>query len=315
MTVKVAVIVPIYNEQEVIKSFYARLSGELKLLPDHKFSIIYVVDPGSDSSLSLLQEVARGDDRVIVISMSKRFGHQKSLFAGISYAYKDHDCLIMMDGDLQHPPEVIRDLIHEHINGKFEVVHATRLSSGEPSFLRNFAGHWFYATINKMSETTIIPNAADFRLISARVASELVEGFNETELFLRGIFSWIGFKQTTVGFEAGKRAKGSSKYSFGQSVSLATSAFLSFSTLPLKLGIYLGVTTAGLAVLMLFFTIFDYFFGAQNLPVGWSTLVVVILFFSSIQLFVLGLLGAYIAGIYNQTRNRPRFIIDKVYKK
>ncbi|MEE2821229.1 MAG: glycosyltransferase family 2 protein [Pseudomonadota bacterium] len=309
---KVAIIVPIYNEELVIQSFYDRLCGVIDDLKAVDFEIVYVVDRCADRSKDLLKSIAETDHRLSVIALSKRFGHQKSLLAGIDYIYSDVDALIMMDGDLQHPPELIPMLINEFSLGN-QIVHAVRRPSNQVGFIRRRAGDFFYYLINKVSDVNIIPNAADYRLISRDVAAILINEFRESELFLRGIFSWIGLNQSIVYFVPDNRSVGTSKYDLRRNLSFAIAGVVSFSTAPLKIGIYGGVLTALFAMLLLCYTIFDYYMGAQALPLGWSSLMVVLLFFNAAQLLSIGLIGFYIGGIHNQTRARPNFIVEEIF--
>jgi dolichol-phosphate mannosyltransferase len=231
-----------------------------------------------------------------------------SLLAGIENSV-DSDAIIMMDSDLQHPPELIPKLLENYMQG-FDVVYTVRRDTEDVGIVRKMAGNIFYRVLGTLSQVSINANAADFRLISKRVAKILSDGFQERNMFMRGLFSWIGFQQTGVEYVAEKRFAGHSKYSFSRMVQLAMNGILSFSTKPLQVGIFVGISFAGLAFLLIIASVIKYFI-VQSIPSGWTTLFVFLLLFSGIQLVVLGIIGAYIGGIYEEVKGRPRYIIEE----
>jgi dolichol-phosphate mannosyltransferase len=309
MTVtKIAIVAPVFNEEAVIAQFHARLSETLTSLINIDSQIIYVVDKCTDNSLEVLRGIAKDDLRVKVLAMSSRFGHQMSLLAGIEQAL-DADAVIMMDSDLQHPPELIPLLIENFRQGA-DVVYTVRTDTLSVSPVRKVLGNLFYKFLNRLSDVEINPNAADFRLISSRVAKILSEGFAERNMFLRGLFSWIGFKQVGIEYVAEKRAAGVSKYSLSRMVQLAISGILSFSTKPLQIGIFVGVSFSVVACLLMVATLFTFLFD-RSLPSGWTTIVMLLLLFNGIQLFVIGVLGVYLGGIYEEVKSRPRYILEE----
>lgn len=294
-SIKLTVIAPVFNEEEVIGAFHARLSEVLASQANVNATILYVVDRCTDNTLEVLRALARRDPRAKVIALSSRFGHQMSLVAGIDNAL-DSDAIVMMDSDLQHPPELIPELIDNFRRG-FEVVYTVRRDTEDINPLRKMAGNLFYRLLAKLSRIPMNANAADFRLISGRVAKILSTDFRERNMFLRGIFTWIGFRQTGIEYVAQKRAGGYSKYSLSKMLQLATAGILSFSTKPLQLGIFVGVIFSLLSFIMAMWTVVEFFLD-KSIPSGWTTLVVLLLMFSGIQLIVLGIIGAYIGGIY-----------------
>lgn len=306
--IKLTVIAPVFNEEEVIGVFHARLSEVLASLTDVDAKILYIVDRCTDNTLEVLRALARRDPRARVIALSSRFGHQMSLVAGIDNSL-DSDAIVMMDSDLQHPPELIPELIDNFRRG-FEVVYTVRRDTEAINPLRKMAGNLFYRLLAKLSRIPMNANAADFRLISGRVAKILSTDFSERNMFLRGIFTWIGFRQTGVEYVARKRAGGYSKYSLSRMLQLATAGILSFSTKPLQLGIFVGVIFSLLSFIMMTWAVVEFFLD-KSIPSGWTTLVVLLLMFSGIQLIVLGIIGAYIGGIYEKVKDRPRYIIDE----
>lgn len=308
LNIKLTVVAPVYNEEEVIGDFHARLSEVLATLADVDAKILYVVDRCTDNTLEVLRALVRRDPRAKVIALSSRFGHQMSLVAGIDNAL-DSDAIIMMDSDLQHPPELIPELIDNFRRG-FEVVYTVRRDTEDINPLRKLAGNLFYRLLGKLSRVPMNANAADFRLISGRVAKILSTDFRERNMFLRGLFTWIGFRQTGVDYVARKRTGGHSKYSLSKMMQLATAGILSFSTKPLQIGIFVGVLFSFLSFIMIIWTVVEFFMN-KSIPSGWTTLVVLLLMFSGIQLIVLGIIGAYIGGIYEEVKDRPRYIIDE----
>ena len=216
----------------------------------------------------------------------------------------------MMDSDLQHPPELIPELIDNFHRG-FEVVYTVRRDTEDISPFRKIVGNVFYRLLAKLSSIPMRPNAADFRLISGRVAKVLSTDFRERNMFLRGIFTWIGFRQTGIEYVAEKRAGGYSKYSLSKMLQLATAGILSFSTKPLQVGIFVGIMFSLVSFGMVIWTVIEFFL-VKSIPSGWSTLVVLMLMFSGIQLIVMGAIGAYIGAIYEEVKGRPRYIIDEV---
>lgn len=306
--IKLTVIAPVFNEEEVIGHFHARLGEVLATLSDVDAKVLYVVDRCTDNTLEVLRALVRRDPHTKVIALSSRFGHQMSLVAGIDNAL-DSDAIIMMDSDLQHPPELIPELIDNFRRG-FEVVFTVRRDTEAINPLRKLAGNLFYRLLAKISHVPMNANAADFRLISGRVAKILSTDFRERNMFLRGLFSWMGFRQTSVEYVARMRGGGYSKYSLSKMLQLATAGVLSFSTKPLQLGIFLGTIFSFLSFVMALWTLVEFFID-KSIPSGWTTLVVVLLMFSGIQLVVLGIIGTYIGGIYEEVKDRPRYIIDE----
>lgn len=306
--IKLTVVAPVFNEEEVIGVFHVRLREVLATLKDVDANVLYVADRCTDNTLEVLRSLVRRDPRAKVIALSSRFGHQMSLVAGIDNAL-DSDAIIMMDSDLQHPPELIPELIERFRHG-FEVVYTVRRDTENINPLRKLAGNLFYRLLAKISHIPMNANAADFRLISGRVAKVLSTDFRERNMFLRGLFTWMGFRQAAVEYVARKRSAGHSKYSLSKMLQLATVGILSFSTKPLQLGIFVGVIFSLLSFIMVIWTVVEFLID-KSIPSGWATLVVLLLMFSGIQLIVLGIIGAYIGGIYEEVKDRPRYIIDE----
>ena len=306
---KLTVIAPVYNEEQVIAHFYARTRGVLNALQDVDAKIVFVLDRSTDNTLNVLRGIVAEDPNTKVIALSSRFGHQMSLLAGIEDSL-DADAIIMMDSDLQHPPELISELLASFRQG-FDVVYTVRRDTEQISSLRKIVGNLFYRALSLISQVSINANASDFRLISNRVAKVLEDGFQERNMFLRGLFSWIGFKQVGIEYVAEKRFAGRSKYSFFRNLQLAKIGIVSFSSRPLQVGIFVGIVFAGIAFASLVWAVFEYFINSA-IPSGWTTLVALLLLFSGIQLIVMGVLGTYIGAIYEEVKGRPHYIIEEV---
>ena len=303
---RLTVITPVYNEEAVLPHFHTRTRAVLDALPNVDGKILYVMDRCSDNSENVLRQIVASDPNAAVLVLSSRFGHQMSLLAGVDHAL-DADAIVMMDSDLQHPPEVIVELLDRYRAG-YEIVYTIREDSEDVGRLRSFVGSLFYRFLSSISRIPINANAADFRLISGRVARTLSEDFPERNMFMRGLFSWMGFRQIGVRFRAEKRFAGKSKYSLARMMQLATAGILSFSTKPLQAGIFVGLLCACAAFLMLIVAVVSYFFDS-TIPSGWTTLVALLLLFSGVQLVFMGVLGTYIGGIYEEVKGRPRYIV------
>ena len=313
MRKQVTIISPVYNEEAVIESFYRELSTvATSLQTRYSLRFVFVVDRSTDATIEVLRGLAGNDPRISVISLSSRFGHQMSLLAGIDHADPAADALIMMDCDLQHPPQVIPRLLEQFELGN-DVVFTVREDTAGQGWLRKMIGNGFYRMLSALSKIPIHENAADFRLISGRVAKLIRSDIRERGLFLRGIFSWIGFRQVGVRFRAGERAGGRSKYTLSRMLSLASAGILSFSTRPLHLGLFVGIAFGAVGALMALWVFAEYFLDS-SIPSGWTTLAMLQLTFSAVQLFCMGVLGVYIGGIYEQVRGRPHYIVDEIIR-
>lgn len=306
---RLTVVAPVYNEQEVIAAFHERTKAVLDALRERYASrILFVVDRGTDGTLDVLRGIAARDRDVQVLALSSRFGHQMSLLAGIDHA-ADADAVIMMDSDLQHPPELIPELLAQFERGN-DVVFTVRRNSAEIGPVRRALGNGFYRLLGYLASIPVQRNAADFRLISGRVARTLRDQLRERGVFLRGILSWVGFNQAAVEYTPGHRAAGRSKYSLSRMMALATAGILSFSTKPLRMGIVVGIGFALLGFAYGAVTVVSYFADPQT-PRGYATIVTLLLLFSGVQLVFMGVLGAYVGAIYDEVKGRPHYLVDE----
>ncbi|GJH20535.1 glycosyltransferase family 2 protein [Caballeronia novacaledonica] len=309
---KVSIVTPVFNEEQVLPHFHRRLRGVLDALPDVEATIVFVLDRCTDNSLGVLREIVSNDPLTKFVALSSRFGHQMSLLAGLEQSLSS-DAIIMMDSDLQHPPELVPQMIEAFQRGH-DVVYTNRVDNEDASAIRKSMGKLFYRFLGRMSSVAITENSADFRLVSQRVAHIIAREIREQNIFLRGIVPWIGFNQVGIDYQAEARFAGQSKYSLSRMIQLASAGILSFSTKPLQLGIFVGVGFAALAFLLSVVWIIDYFID-RSIPSGWTTIAVLLLMFSGVQLIVIGVLGAYIGGIYQEVKGRPRYIIEEIAGK
>ncbi len=303
-----SVVCPVYNEEAVIGAFHERLGRVLDgLAARYTSEVIFVVDRGTDATLDVLRGISGRDPRVRVVALSSRFGHQMSLVAGIDHAKSD--AVVMLDSDLQHPPEVIPTLLDEFEKGH-DVVFTLREDEGSEGFFKRFTSRLFYRAIGTLSTIPIHEGAADFRLISQRVATVFRTKMRERNQFLRGLFGWVGFKQTSVRFKAEKRGAGRTKYSLSRLFRFAAEGIVSFSKRPLVAAIFVGFffALAGLALGLV--TVVQYFHSG-NLPPGWATIVVLMAIMSGVQLIFLGVIGLYVGFIFDEVKGRPLYIVEE----
>ncbi|MDP3784917.1 MAG: glycosyltransferase family 2 protein [bacterium] len=301
------IVSPVYQEAEVIAAFYRELKAELDKLRSYASTVLFVVDRGEDNTLNILKDICTRDPAVRVLGMSSRFGHQISLLAGIDHA--DSDLIIMMDSDLQHPPAIIPKLLAEFELGN-DIVTTIRENTEHIGVFKRLSSRLFYLFINSISDVQIEENAPDFRLISRRVALIIREQVRERNFFLRGIIPWLGFKQKTIRFSAAARPGGKSKYSISRLMQLGIAGIVSFSRKPLRAATFAGVLSAGIAFILALLMLLRFFiFGRVSSVLAISA--TLILLFSGIQFIFLGILGEYIGAIFEEVKERPRYIVDE----
>lgn len=302
------VICPVYNEEEVIETFLSELRDVLdQLSASYESTILLIVDRSSDRTLEILRNRAESERSLRVLALSSRFGHQMSLLAGIDNSYSD--AVIMMDSDLQHSPSLIPEMVNKFEMG-YDIVYTIREDSPEIGFFKRLSSKLFYRMINLISQVPINESAADFRLVSRRVAEIFQKQIRERNQFLRGLFNWVGFKSIGISFQSRTRPAGKSKYSLGRMVSFALHGMISFSKRPLQAAVLFGFLFAGFGLLNAFVTFLQFFF-YRSLPSGWTTLTILISMFSGVQLIFLGIIGEYVSAIFDEVKARPHYIIEE----
>lgn len=300
----VAIVVPCFNEAEVLPHFHRELTAILDRLPGYRFDMLFVDDGSRDGTLEQLLMLAARDSRVRVASLSRNFGHQAALSAGLDLV--DADAAISMDCDLQHPPALIPQLLSEWEAGH-DIVSTIREETADSGWLKRATSAAFYKLINRLSDTTVIAGAADFGLLS-RAAYTALRDMPERHRFLRGMVSWLGFSRTFIHFQAPARFAGQSKYTLRKMLRLAKDALLSFSSLPLRVASVSGmVVTLGGAGYLLYVLGRMLFVG--DLVPGWASLIATMLFLGGVQLLCLGVASEYIARIYEQVKGRPQYLL------
>jgi dolichol-phosphate mannosyltransferase len=301
-----SLVIPVYNEEKAIPHLMERLQPAVAQL-DGAVEILFVNDGSADRSKALLEEVAGADRRVKVINLSRNFGHQIAITAGMEHAAGD--AIIVMDADLQDPPEIIGEMAR-HWRSGFDVVYAQRVErQGESTFKRATASA-FYKLVNALSDTAIPLDTGDFRLISRRARDAFLR-MPERERFVRGMFAWIGFRQCAVPFVRAPRVAGATKYPVARMIRLAVNGIISFSDVPLRLVVYLGLAVTVFAVVFGVWTVIQRLAGADYVP-GWASLFVAIVLLTGANMTMLGVIGLYVGRIYTQVKDRPMYLIDSV---
>lgn len=302
-----SVVVPIFNEIEVIDSFYERLTGALAVV-DHLASEIIFVDDGSrDASYQKLLDLAKRDERISVIKLSRNFGHQIAITAGIDIA--SGDAVVVIDADLQDPPEVIEAFVRKWEDG-YDVVYGLRQRrEGETRFKRASAS-LYYRLLKMLVKTEIPVDVGDFRLMSRRATAQF-RRLREKDRFVRGMVGWLGFKQTSVAYDRQARRAGVTKYPLRKMMKFALDGIVSFSTVPLKLSTWLGYCASLLAFLYLSSVLVQKALGYT--VQGWATIMVALLFLGGVQLICIGIIGEYVGRIFNEIKPRPLYIVEHVH--
>ena len=300
----IGIVTPCYNEEDVVGHFVAAIDRVMRTMPDCDYRV-YVVDDGSrDATFARLTDLARRNERLYVLSLSRNFGHQAALTAGLDAA--KGDAVIMMDCDLQHPPDLIPRLVENWREG-FDVVSAVRRQTADASPLKRATSRGFYTLLNLFSDTHVTPGAADYCLLSAKALRSL-RSMRERHRFLRGMVSWIGYPRCFVEFDAPARVAGESKYTLAKMVRLALDAALSFSTMPLRVATRVGwcVVAAGSFYLAWSLTMFAI---GRKVELGWSSLISCIVILGGMQLLVVGILGEYVGRLFEQSKGRPLYVV------
>ena len=304
---KLAVIVPCYNEEEVIVESYNRTKRALDSI-ENPFEIIYVNDGSTDRTRLLLDGIAFSDPCVKVIHFSRNFGHQPAVAAGINNC--DADISIIIDADMQDPPELIPALLAMREKEQANVVYCVRKSREGESFFKRFTAKMFYRTMNYMSEVEFPLDTGDFRLIDRKVMNEF-DNFKERGKYIRGLISWVGFKQAPFYYEREARIAGVTKYPLRKMLDFASTAMLYFSKKPLKLASGLGFLAVLVGVVLAIWFSLGKIYGFVDSESGWTSMITVVIFFGGVQLLTVGVLGQYIGILFDEVKARPEYIIDE----
>lgn len=300
---KISVVVSVYNEELSLENFY---KTTIPILEEciWDYELIFVNDGSADGSFALLQKFAEQNKKVKVVDFSRNFGHEAAMIAGIDYA--EGDGIVCMDADLQHPPESIPEIIEKFEEG-YEVVSMIRTKNADAGPIKQLTSRGFYWVLNLISPIKFENNSSDFFALASNVADVLKQDYREKIRYLRGYVQSVGFRKTTLEFEARGRVAGESKYSLRKLLHFSINALCSFSDMPLKLGIYSGGLVALLGVILMIYTIVSKVI--TGTPTGYATIIVALCFMFAVTLFVIGIIGEYIAILFAETKNRPIYIV------
>ena len=305
MSKKISIIVSVYNEEEVLFEFY-RETIKVLLLIENPYEIIFVNDGSVDGSRGILFNIAKDDENVRVVHFSRNFGHEAAMIAGIDNASGDY--LICMDADLQHPPTLLPEMVRKFESG-YDIINMVRTVNKSAGIIKNITSSMFYKVINRLSDIHLVINASDFFGISKRVADVLRSNYREKTRFLRGYVQNVGFNTTNIEYEAGKRFAGKSKYSIKKLFRFSMNTIMTFSNLPLKLGMYAGGMAAFLAIIMMIYTIVSFI--RVGTPSGYATTICLICFMFSVLFFIVGIIGEYLGLILSEIKDRPIYIVEE----
>jgi glycosyltransferase involved in cell wall biosynthesis len=305
---RVSVAVPLYNEASGIPELLRRIAATLDRVPGGPHEIVLVDDGSTDGSLALLEAAAVGDERLVVLSLSRNFGHQAALSAALDQV--SGDVTVVMDGDLQDPPELIPAFLEQYARG-YDVVYAQRLRRKEPWWLR-LSYFVFYRALRRLSSVAVPVDAGDFGLLSRRVVEQLRQA-PERHRFLRGLRSWVGFRQQALPVEREERHAGRSKYGLRRLVGLALDGLFAFSIVPIRAAALLGAIAMALSATFALYALYARLVLHQS-PQGFTALILVITFLSGVNLFFLGIVGEYVGRVYEEVKRRPLYIVGRTIR-
>ena len=299
---RISIVVPVYNEEENIAHFARAVADVMERLPYH-YELLFIDDGSSDRSREILRTLGAQDAHIGSIFLARNYGHQLALTCGIDHA--DGDAVITMDGDMQHPPELLPQLIARWEEG-FEIVQTVRLTTEGVSLFKRATSKYYYRLLNLLTDVEIQEGGSDFRLMDRKAVLAL-RRYREHARFIRGMVGALGFRRTTVDFVAQARYAGSSKFSLRRMISFALDGIFAYSIKPLRTALYAGIVSALLAVVLFLHVLVETLRG-ETVP-GWSTIVVCSLFFGGMQMMMLGVCGEYIARILQEVKNRPLYLV------
>ena len=302
---KISFVIPVFNEEGSLGALLERLSAILQPL-NLTYEIIFVDDGSTDRSFEIITGMVQNDSRIRALKFSRNFGHMVSLSAGLDHV--QGQATITMDADLQHPPELIPELIQKWQEGA-EVVNTKREENRDAGLIKKMTASLFYWLINKIAKINLPSHAADYRLLDRKVV-EILKGMRERSRFLRGLISWVGFRQAVVPYRADFRYAGKTKYSFTRMLYFAIDGITSFSSFPLRLSAYFGFILAFFSFLYIVYALYIRLFTQDAVP-GWTSVLVAVLFIGGIQMIFLGIIGEYLSRVFEEAKQRPLYVIDK----
>lgn len=298
----ISLVVPCFNEEEILERFHARATDEMSRL-GHDFQIVYVDDGSADRTLLILEELAAADPRIRYLSFSRNFGKEAAMLAGLQHA--DGDAVVIMDADLQHPPELVGRMLEEHAHGHDQVI-ARRNRKGD-RVTRTLGARAYYSLINRLVDVELVDGVGDFRLLSRRTVDAVLE-LTEYNRFSKGLFAWVGFRTTTFGYENAVREKGSSAWTLGKLLNYGLDGLLSFNNKPLRAALYLGMALMSVAFAYAAWIVGVALVKGVDTP-GYVTLIVVVTALAGVQMVIVGVVGEYVGRIYYEVKRRPHFLV------
>lgn len=301
----ISIIIPCYNEAGNIQILCQKISEEMEKL-DVDYELIFVDDGSVDGTFEIIESMHKNNPKLKSIGFSRNFGHQAAIIAGLNYC--KGDCVIMMDADLQHPPELIPEMIRKWENG-YDIVNTIREDTNDESLFKRLTSKGFYKLINVISKTKIEAGSADFRLLDRKVIDSFKE-IGEYSIFIRGMINWVGFNGIQIKYKPNERFSGTSKYSLRKMISFALDGITSFSSAPLQISMVFGLFISLLSFIYMAYALYINFFTNRALE-GWTSIIISILFIGGIQLISIGILGEYMSKIFYEVKKRPRYLVSK----
>ena len=306
---KVSFIIPCYNEEEVLPLLYQRLNNVSNELKDYECEFIFINDGSKDKTEEIIENLNKNDNRVKLYSFARNFGHQAVVSCGIHRC--ESDIAIIIDADLQDPPEIIPDMIEEYEKTKTPIIYGKRISREGESLFKKLTASIFYRLINLLSEVQFPVDTGDFRLIDKTVI-EAYKSFSENPKYIRGLISWMGFEQKAFEYKRESRIAGTTKYTLKKMLRLALTGILSFSVKPLRISLFFGIMSIFIAIIFSLRVFYLYLFSPEDLVRGWASTIIIILFIGGVQLISLSVISEYLANLFNEVKKRPEYIIKKI---
>lgn len=306
---KISILIPAYNEQEVLDHLYERLNKLAGETPGYDFEFLFVNDGSRDRTLEIIKKIAEKDSRIAYVNLSRNFGKETAMIAGLDHA--TGDATVIIDADLQDPPELIPLMIKYWEEG-FDDVYARRSSRDGETWLKKATSAAFYKVLQKSTRIPIQQDTGDFRLLDRRCV-EALRQIRESQRYTKGMFSWIGYKKKEITYDRDPRAAGESKWNYFQLINLAIEGIVSFTTSPLRFSTYAGMIVSLLAFLYMLYLVIRTLLGGTDLA-GYPSMMAVILFLGGVQLLSLGIIGEYIGRIFNETKNRPLYFVEEYHQ-
>lgn len=304
---KYSLIVPVYNEEETLLELYRRVRAVIDRL-DGPVELVLVDDGSQDNSLRMIQHLHQQDQRICYLSFARNFGHQIAVTAGLSFARGE--VVVVLDADLQDPPELIPDLVEKWRQG-YQVVYAQRVQRHRETWFKRFSAYVFYRILKNLADVDIPTDTGDFCLMDRQVV-DVLNAMPERNRYIRGLRAWVGFRQMAVQFERDPRFAGTVKYTFRKTLRLGVNGLIAFSRVPLQLATYLGLFAAGVALVMVGVVMYWRLFQSESRLIGFATITVAVLFLGAVQLICIGILGEYVGRIYEEVKGRPLYTLKQV---